>query len=230
MKCSRCSEVVRPVVALDIDGTLARWHAMFGDFAQAWVGRDIPPHYDFDGSMEYRDWFCEVFQVDLATFRAIKLAFRQGGFKRWMQPYPHADALARAVRAAGAEVWITTTRPHDRFDRIDPDTREWLRRHCIEFDGILSSEHKMEELAERIDPARVCFVLDDLVETLERAERLFKPGVGVLRKTAHNRNGPRWPVTVGDLLDARAIAAAHIQDWLISHQFDALPTTEPTGE
>jgi hypothetical protein len=229
VKCSNCSETVKPVVALDIDGTMADYHGAFIDFAQRWLNVDLsmelPDGHAYDGSDSFRDWFCFAFGTDLTTFRQIKLAYRQGGLKRMIPPYDYADVLARSCREQGAEVWVTTTRPHDRFDRVDPDSREWLRRNGVQFDGLIYSDHKMEDLAARVDPARVCFVLDDLVDTLFRADGLFGIGKTVLRRTRWNVNGPNWAVSVGSLLDARAMATAHIQDWLISHQFDGLPTT-----
>jgi hypothetical protein len=230
MKCSRCSEVIRPVVAFDIDGTLGDYHNHFATFAEMWLGHEVDPMFDFDGSAPYKEWFCSVFGVDESTFRSIKLAYRQGGMKRSMPVYPNADALVRAARESGAEVWLTTTRPHERYDRVDPDTREWLRRNDINFDGLIYDENKMNVLQERVDPERVCFVLDDLVENLRLAEAAFGRGVGILRETEFNVNGPAWWCRVNNLLDARAMVTAHVQDWMISHQFDDLPTGESPHE
>lgn len=228
MKCSTCGETIKPVVALDIDGTLADWYNHFLGYAGAYLNVDlaqeIPMGFLYDGTESFKEWFCVVFGTDATTFRQIKLAYRQGAMKRLMEPYSDAAALAKACQESGAEVWITTARPHDRYDRVDPDTREWLRRNDIPYDGLIYSDHKLEDLAERVDPSRVCFVLDDLRESVEAAEDLFNKGCSILRKTQWNRN-VSWPVEVYNLLDARAMAAAHIQDWIISHQFDDLPTT-----
>lgn len=228
MKCSNCQREIRPVAAIDIDGTLGDWHKCFLQFAVGWLGLgpsvEVPP---YDGVVPFRDWTTETFGIDLTTFRQLKLAFRQGGIKRMMSMYPHADDLVNGLREH-AEVWLTTNRPHDRYDRIDPDTREWLRRHGIGFDGLLYSDHKMEELAERVGAERVCFVLDDLAGTLERAKDLF-PGAGLVLRTNQYNSGVRWMVRTGSLLDARAMATAHAQDWALSHHFDELPTTTNEG-
>lgn len=221
MKCSNCSAVIRPVVAIDIDGTLGDYHGHFIAFAARWLDvLVLPVGVDtYDGSVPFRQWFGEAFGVDETTFRTIQLSYRQGGMKRSMPIYSGARGLVNSLHSQGVEVWMTTTRPHDRYDRVDPDTREWLRRHGFNYDGLLFSGRKMEELAERVDPERVCFVLDDLQRTLITAEQLF-PGAGVvLRRTAWNR-AVNWLVSTGDLLDARALAAAHIQDWSIHHSFN----------
>lgn len=223
MKCSNCSAVIRPVVAIDIDGTLGDYHSHFIRFAANWLGSPVTflqvADSLYDGLVPFRQWFGQVFGVDETTFRTIKLAYRQGGMKRSMPIYAGARGLVEGLRSIGAEIWLTTTRPHDRFDRVDPDTREWLRRCNIECDGLLFADDKMFQLAERVEPERVCFVLDDLPYHLGRASELFPNAGTVLRSTAWNR-AVGWPIMTGDLLDARAIATAHVQDWLISRSFD----------
>lgn len=231
MICSNCSKPFQPVVVLDIDGTLGDYHTHLIGYAAHWLygrerGHDFlhtAAEIPYDGSRPFRDWFCDTFSIDLATFRAMKLAFRQGGMKRWMPMFSGAEILVNSLREF-AEVWLATARPHDRYDRVDPDTRAWLEFNGLRFDGLVYSDDKMPEIARHVDPDRVCFVLDDLVENLESAERLFGTGVAVLRRNSYN-SGVSWPVAVSDLLDARAMATAHIQDWTVAHAFADLPTT-----
>jgi hypothetical protein len=195
MKCSDCHREIKPVVALDIDGTLADYHDHFLNFAVKWLGRGYKKprgSQAYDGTESHREWFTRTMGVDKTTFRAIKLAFRQGGMKRTMPIYRESIDTVNAIRAAGAEVWLTTTRPWERFDRVDPDTRHWLDQHEIEFDGLIYDDAKMTALAERVDPERVVAVVDDLMEVLEEAGDLFPNAVTILRKTIHNR-GVEWP-------------------------------------
>lgn len=195
MKCSNCSEVVKPVVAIDIDGTLADYHGAFLDFANEYVGGrggsgDHGTMYeliDYDGRASFRDWVCERLEIDVTTWRQIKLAYRQGGQKRSLPIYDGATDLCAAVRAAGAELWLTTTRPFLRLDGIDPDTREWLRRHEIGYDGLLYDEDKYRVLGERVDRERVVAVLDDLPEMVEEARRYFGWKVPLFRGSTWNR-------------------------------------------
>jgi phosphoglycolate phosphatase-like HAD superfamily hydrolase len=233
MLCTRCNEVIKPVVAIDIDGTLGDYHGHFLEFACAYLDRSSDPFMGgwgpvYDGIEPFREWFCVSFGADLATFRAIKLAYRQGAQKRTMPAYPGTRQLILSLRSLGAEVWLTTTRPHDRFDRVDPDTREWLSRNRIDFDALVyDSDDKYAELVERVGVERVAGVLDDEQEQLARAVELFGGGRVIKRTTQYNEEADSpTRVRVGSLLDARAVLLALVQDWAISHAYDELPTTE----
>jgi FMN phosphatase YigB (HAD superfamily) len=195
VKCSNCSHEVRPVVAIDIDGTLADYHDHFLNFAVKWLGHKYTKPRGataYDGTEPHREWFTRTMSVDVTTFRMIKLAFRQGGMKRTMPIYRESVKTINDIRDLGVEVWLTTTRPWERFDRVDPDTRHWLSEHRIEFDGLIYDDDKMAALAERVDPLRVVAVVDDLTEVLDEANDLFPNAVTILRKTIHNR-GVAWP-------------------------------------
>lgn len=212
MLCSRCSEPIKPVVAVDIDGTLGDYHGHFWEFAHSWLGAEVDVVEPYRGEQPYREWFCSTYDVDITTFRSIKLAYRQGGLKRTMPVYPGARAFLWAIESAGAELWLTTTRPHDRYDRIDPDTREWIRRHSLPFDGLLFSQGKIAELAERVDPTRVVAVVDDLVENLELATNEFGAGATILRRTRYNQ-AVRWPFSVLNLREAQEAVIDAINYW-----------------
>lgn len=213
MKCTKCSEIVKPIVALDLDGTLGNYHAHFAAFASGYLqSPSLEIEEKYDGGEPYRDWFCETYGVDLTTFRQIKLAYRQGGLKRSMPVFEDAPGLTRDLRYFGIEVWITTTRPWERYDRVDPDTRFWLARNDIEFDGLIYDDGKYEVLSQTVDPDRVILVLDDDEDQLLEAERLFAPGVAVLRQTWFNRMVD-WPHSYGRLSPVRDLAVARATDW-----------------
>lgn len=185
MRCSECSREVRPVVAVDIDGTLGDFHRYFLVFAQAYVGGQLPD--DYDGVESFREWWMRVSGHSERTWRDMKLAYRQGGLKRSMPPYEGAAELCNSVREQGAELWLTTTRPYLRLDNIDPDTREWLRRLGVEYDGLLYDEFKYRRLAELVDHERVVAVVDDLPEMIQHAAEQFGPEAPILRRTYWNR-------------------------------------------
>ncbi len=169
-----------PVVALDIDGTLGDYHGHFLRFAEQWYGRAMPaPQANTQGVPLYK-WM----GTSKSTYRQCKLAYRQGGMKRSMPCYDGASELTHNLRKAGAEVWITTTRPYLRLDNIDPDTRHWLRRNKIQFDGVLYGEHKYRDLS-KIFGTRVLFIVDDLPEMIEQARS--KKITGLLRDQPYNR-------------------------------------------
>lgn len=172
----------RPVVALDIDGTLGDYHAHFLWFAERWFGREMPSATEFNPGLRLHKFM----KVRLADYRQCKLAYRQGGLKRWMPVYDGASELTRAIQRAGAEVWICTTRPYLRLDNIDPDTREWLRRAGIRYDAVLFGEDKYREL-KRQAGNRVAAIVDDLPELWAQANAIFMPDDVARSSAAH------WP-------------------------------------
>jgi hypothetical protein len=186
----------KPVVSIDIDGTLGDYHGNWMSFARAYFGE----------SRVGATWDAEIVNPGLPLwehmgivqreYREAKLAYRQGGWKRWMPAYPGASELTHEVRAAGAEVWLCTTRPYLRLDNVDPDTREWLRRNNIAFDALLfdpvvEDETKYHELYRQAGN-RIASVTDDLPEMIEAADflRIPKGSVPILRDQPYNRHVP----------------------------------------
>lgn len=195
----------RPIVALDIDGTIANYHVWFLRFAELYFGRTMPDPAENTQGVPLYKWM----GVSKASYRQCKLAYRQGGMKRSMPCYPGSREMTVAVRKAGAEVWICTTRPYLRLDNIDPDTRHFLRRNRIQYDAVLWGEHKYRDLVKAVGRERVVAVLDDLPEMRKQAVSL---GLNCyLRDQPYNRNaeGPR----VLDLWDARDNILADLEDW-----------------
>lgn len=188
--CSECRKEIKPVVAIDIDGTLGDFHTHFLKFATGYLfGKPSlsPPVAAYDGTVLYRRWFCNYYGVGEDVWRDIKLAYRQGGQKRTMPSYGYGGWLTNACRRAGAEVWITTTRPYLRHDNIDPDTRFWLDRNDIAYDGLIYEEGKYHRLAALVGNWRVAAVLEDLPEEFNVAMRLFGNNVPILYRGDHNR-------------------------------------------
>jgi hypothetical protein len=218
MLCSSCSRIVKPIVAVDIDGTLGNYHAHFIAYARSTylgiAGSSRLPMYD--GDEPFREWCERTMRVDATQFRAIKLAYRQGGLKRSMPVYDGAIELVAGLREAGAEVWLTTTRPYLRLDNVDPDTRFWLERHAIVFDGMLYDEDKYRILAEHVDRERVVAVLDDLPEQYDAAQHEFGSHVPILRCNDYNRAVKR-PRIAPTLPMAGSAIKASIEDWRTAH-------------
>lgn len=209
----------KPVVALDIDGTLGDYHGHFLQFAAGWFGRDFPdPEIHNPGLPLWR-----FMEVPVADYRQCKLAYRQGGLKRTMPAYKHGDRLTHYIQEYGAEVWICTTRPYLRLDNIDPDTREWLRRNGIRYDAVLFDriDDKGSKYAELKEQAgdRVCAIVDDLPEMLTKASEAWadRPYFALprllMRDQPYNLHaaGP-WSRVTDNLQIAQAAIAA-IEGW-----------------
>lgn len=207
-----------PIVALDIDGTIGDYHGHFLRFAEGWIGRPMPDPSRINPGLSLHGFM----GVSKATYRQCKLAYRQGGLKRSMPVYAGADELSRSIRHAGAELWITTTRPYLRLDNIDPDTRHWLRRHRIQYDAVLWGEHKYHTLARTAGVNRVVAVLDDLPEMVDQALKLGLRSF--LRDQPYNRfeewddgndlsQRIRCVPRVYDLSQAQELILAEIAKW-----------------
>jgi FMN phosphatase YigB (HAD superfamily) len=201
----------KPIVALDIDGTLGDYHGHFTRFAEQWTGRTMPDPHDINpGRPLYQH-----LGMSKATYRQCKLAYRQGGMKRSMPVYDGARELTVAIRKAGAEVYICTTRPYLRLDNIDPDTRHWLRRNGIQFDGVLFGQHKYRDLVKFVGAERIVAVLDDLPELCAQAESL---GLRVmLRDQPYNKHVTGYP----RVMDLEDNLLAFMIDYIKRHKLEA---------
>jgi hypothetical protein len=231
MLCSRCSEPIRPIVAIDIDGTLGEYHSHFLRFALGYMGREVTAvdaiMGTYDGSHSMGMWFCEMFDCDIRVYRDIKLAYRQGGMKRNMPVKTWASKLTQEVKLQ-AEVWLTTTRPYLRLDGVDPDTRFWLHHNSIYYDHLLYHEEKYAVLASRVDKQRVVAVVDDLPEELWNASVTFSPDVCILAMATHNRVG--WDVYPGKGHEGISIKRQidrRINDWY--QRYDPQGVSEGSG-
>lgn len=203
-------QVLRPVVALDIDGTLGDYYSHFLSFAEDWLGRELDKDYEL-GSGSLAKW-CGISKT---TYRKIKLAYRQGGQKRSMPMFPGADDLTRSLRKRGAIIALCTTRPYLHLSNIEPDTVHWLRRNRIQYDNILMGEHKYRDLKFMYGKDRVVMVLDDLPEMLVQADDLGFPTV--LRRRPHN-NGAEWNRSVNILREAETVGLQLLTEWEAEHR------------
>jgi phosphoglycolate phosphatase-like HAD superfamily hydrolase len=149
-------ETPRPIVGLDIDGTLGAYHEHFHSFAEGYLGRSLPRPEEFTGEKK----FWQHLGLSRATYRKIKLAYRRGGLKRSMPVFDGASELSQSLRRRGAEVILCTTRPYLSLENVDEDTRHWTRRNKVVHDSIIWGERKYQELA-RLGRDRVVAVLED---------------------------------------------------------------------
>lgn len=181
MKCTECNDTIKPVVVSDIDGVLADYHETFACFA--WKYWDMRSRPSWDGTGEFED------HLGLTThqYREAKLAFRQGGNKRWSLPLmnPEQRSDLRQI-TEHAELWIATTRPWNRLDNIDPDTQWWMARQGIEFSGMLYGDDKYQQVVDRVGVDRVVLVMEDLREQCEIADDLGLRVVQISRQ--HNEH------------------------------------------
>jgi hypothetical protein len=216
MKCTKCSTVITPVVAIDIDGTMGLYHEHFLGFAEQYLGFEVL--WDYKGGQPFRQWFKKQFTTTDDVWHDVKLAYRQGGMKRSMPVYPGAYELCKNIRTlGGAELWVTTTRPYIRHDNIDPDTREWLRRNNILYDYLLYDGQKYQKLGDLVG-SRVVAVLDDLAEELEEASSVFGSDVAILRMNSFNEYSRPYHQQVRSLHQAEVLILDKLRIWKEQHE------------
>lgn len=214
MRCSKCFEVIKPVVAIDIDGTLGDYHGHFFRFMEGYVGYKPQKNFSahtYQGDYPFGEFICDAFETTLAEFRNAKLAYRQGSLKRTMPVYMDATSLAQALEPI-CELWVTTTRPYLRVDQIDPDTQHWLTRQRIPYYGLLFHEDKYKVLADRVEPRRVVAVLDDLKENLDSAAELFGEHIPIQFGTQYNK-AARFTPYVESHIQAISAIRKRIMTW-----------------
>lgn len=208
MRCTDCSQPVRPIVSVDIDGTLGDYHGHFIKFAEQYLGMRVP--FSYGGGSE----FSEFLGLEKHVYREVKLAYRQGGQKRSMNPYRGAPQFMRDLREDGFEVWIATTRPWQRLDNIDPDTRFWLDRHEIPYDGMVYGDDKYAQLFDRVEQDRAVLVIDDLLEMCQAASAM---GLYVMQPMRMHNINERWPNTFAEFSDALKVAHTLKHRWEVKH-------------
>jgi hypothetical protein len=196
----------KPVVGLDIDGTLGDYHAHFLRFAEGWYGRAMPDPADINPGLPLHKFM----GTSKSTYRQCKLAYRQGGLERSMPVYDGASELTRAIRRAGAEIWLCTTRPYLQLDSQAPNTAHWLRRNRIQYDHLISGPHKYRDLVKQVGAQQIVTILDDLPEMYEQAQSL-KLNVW-LRDQPYNRHIDT-PWRVKSLLAAKMMILSEIEIW-----------------
>lgn len=221
-----------PVVAVDIDGTLAGYHEWFLRFAELYTGKKMPDTSAINDGKPLHQFM----GLTKTQYREVKLAYRQGGMKRSMPCIDNASWLISRIRrnacmrnrfkpgscsshGLGAEVWICTTRPYLRLDNIDPDTREWLRRNRIKYDALLfdptDGDNKYRELARQAGD-RVAIALEDLPAQALSAHRHGVPIVA-LRRQPYNETWNDlelpWVYRWTEATSAYELVCAAIEKW-----------------
>lgn len=159
---------MKPVVAIDIDGTLGDYHGHFLRFASDWYGRQMPNPEEINPGLPLHTFM----RTSKTTYRQCKLAYRQGGIERSMPVYNGASLLCGELRRSGAEVWLCTTRPYNKYDTQSPNTVHWLKRNKIQWDHMISGQHKYRDLVKQVGRERIVGVLDDLPEMYDQAAEL----------------------------------------------------------
>jgi len=208
MKCDSCGIKMQPVVCVDIDGTLAAYHRHLAQFVCRYYDlEEYPGTPTWKGDGNFEDWL----GITQDQYRIAKLAFRQGGMKRTMPIYAGASSMMDKFRLAGLEIWITTTRPWQRLDGVDPDTQHWLSRNNIPYDHLLYDDHKYERVKEIVGKDRIIAVIEDLPEYYDEAHAVGLRPFQVERM--HNSHPTQQRPVRGTLVQATQYTITNLRRW-----------------
>lgn len=183
-----------PVLGLDIDGTIADYHTHFVEF--------LNRVYFTHEKKTFGAWnqsptgeFSEMLNLPKDEYRAAKLAYRLGGFKRCLPLFGNdfdkngPDAVRieiQYLRSQGIQVWVCTQRPWQALTTVDVDTQYWIQHVVGEIDGLIYGEDKYADLVDIVGRQRVLGVADDLPECIHRAQDLGLRTA--MRRGPHNNN------------------------------------------
>lgn len=161
----------KPWVGIDIDGTLGDYHRHFLMCAEMFLQRPMPKPEEINPLMPLHKFI----GVDKRKYREIKMAYRQGRWKRSMPVFPYARQMTLDLRRAGICISICTTRPFNQLGEVDADTRWWLRHHGIQHDLLIWGPHKYRDLTRAAGKNNIVAVIDDELEQMERCFRIGIP-------------------------------------------------------
>jgi len=211
MFCSNCGKKIDPVIVVDIDGTLGDYHSHFTWFAEQYLGQ--PLGHNYRGDVE----FSKYLEIPKDVYRDIKLAYRQGGMKRVMPLFTGASGFMRTLKAMGLEIWIATTRPYLRLDNIDPDTRHWLDRHFIPYDGMVygDKDDKYKQVLSAVDRDRVIGVIDDLFDQCYMAKNGY--AFLTIQKGTQYNEGNQFELRINNYSGIVNIINQSVTSWRQEH-------------
>ena len=195
-------------MSVDIDGTLANYHGSLIEFVDKFWDQEFSWAFGtYDGSCDMADYY----NIEKEKYRIAKLAYRQGGNKRFMPLMYGAFEFMEWLSSKPVEIWLTTNRPYLRHDNIDTDTRWWLNKNDIKFHGIVYEDSgKYEQLIATVDQERILLVIDDLPERVMEADFLGLEAFQI--QTAYNR-AARWNGQGGGFLNARSRIIKKLDAW-----------------
>lgn len=146
---------MKKVVLVDIDNVIADYG---GDFLRWATNGQLSPAPSDLTSLHLND----ILQLEEEDYDRLKDEWRSEGHKRDMTMLPGAHGALRRL-SEWYDVQLVSSRPVDRYARIDEDTVYWLKRNGLyEYvDGILYAYDKFEAVQAQYEGRRVAAIFDD---------------------------------------------------------------------
>ena len=154
------------IVGVDIDGVLADYPRSFVEF----INQELGTNHNPDEVKNYDIY--EELGIDTELGVKLKDKYRQSGQKRYIPVIDGAKEMLEGLREDGYKIVILTARPYKKYNRIFPDTMEWLKKNGLVFDAIIFDEEKEERLLKEFGTNRVEFFIDDVVKNANAISNL----------------------------------------------------------
>lgn len=152
------------IIAVDIDEVIAQWWPTFAQFVAGKTRRHLS---EFTPPLVWSFW--EQWGITEQEFYTLFAEFGERGYYAHCQPYEGAAQGLAKLREDGFRVILATARGTERVStpefrhRVQSDTLNWLKRHCMTFDDVCFLKEKS------LLRARV--LIDDAVHNLTAAQQ-----------------------------------------------------------
>ena len=157
------------VVAIDIDGVLAKYPESFIQFVNIKTGKD------FSG-VELNSYnLYEVLseKLDFNTIKKLKHEYRNSGEKKYLPIIEGAIEATKKLKKKGYTIVLLSSRPYKQYPRIFSDTIYWLKNNNFIYDAIIWGEKKEEKIMDEFPNMK--FMIEDLLENANKvANRGYK--------------------------------------------------------
>ena len=156
------------IIGVDIDGVLADYPKGFLNFIEKETGIKLnivlKKYFLFD----------EVGKIiGTEKVKELKHKFRSSGEKRNLEVINNAKEGLNYLKQQGYTIVLLSARPVKQYNRIFPDTIEWLQKNNLVYDAILWDEKKEERILKEFP--KMNFMIEDVLENANKvAEENYK--------------------------------------------------------
>lgn len=123
----------KEVIVFDIDGVINNYPTCYLD----WIYKET--------NIKYSDMIDIKEKLDIKTYEDLKEKYRLSGVKANQPINKDTVKLMNQLKVAGNTIILYTTRPVNRYKRINSDTLKWLKKNKVPFDAIYWTDFQKED-------------------------------------------------------------------------------------
>jgi len=98
-------------------------------------------------------------KIDTLEYEEFKRWYRESGEKANISVKKGAKELTEYLKSLGYKIVIISARPNDVYNRIFPDTLEWLKKNEIQYDAIYFEKDKHLKILKHLP--QLSFIIED---------------------------------------------------------------------